>query len=88
MKNLFKLLLLCIVLSLAFASFASCGSTPVESLVLSNTSLTLDVGEVKAVNCTVLPEDASDKTVTWTSSNSSVATVNNVGVISAIGSGS
>ena len=88
MKNLFKLLLLCIVLSLAFASFASCGSIPVESLVLSNTSLTLDVGEVKAVNCTVLPEDASDKTVTWTSSNSSVATVNNVGVISAIGSGS
>ena len=34
-----------------------------------------------------MPEDADDKTVTWTSSNEEVATVEN-GLITAIGAGS
>ncbi len=66
---------------------ASC-DVPAESLVLSHTELAINVGNSGAVTCTVLPEDASDKTVTWTSSDNAVATVNNVGVITAVGAGS
>lgn len=88
MKKTIKLLSLLLLLSTTIACLAACGDVAAESLVLSNTMLTLDVGEVKVVSYTVLPEDASNNTVEWSSSNPSVATVNNVGIITGIGAGS
>ena len=55
------------------------------SVQLSKTSATLSVGESLTVTATVLPNDAN-QAVTWTSSNSSVATVNN-GTVKAVGQG-
>lgn len=62
-------------------------STPVESITLSNTSAELQVGESITLSATVLPEDATDKTVTWTSSNSEIASVDNDGLVTAIAAG-
>ena len=51
-------------------------------LTLSQTSLTLKVKHTGTLSATVAPENATNKTITWTSSNSSVATVIN-GVVTA-----
>lgn len=59
---------------------------PVESVVLDQTALLLMVGESATLIATVLPENADDKTVTWTSNNPGVATVDH-GVVTAVKSG-
>ncbi len=59
---------------------------PVEGIYVDISAVELLVGSSVEVNATVLPEDATDKTLIWTTSNSSVAIVEN-GTISAVGSG-
>lgn len=58
---------------------ASCTVTvkkvPVTNVYLDNTSLVLVAGENAQLNATVFPNNATDKSVTWTSSNTSVASV-------------
>ena len=58
----------------------------VESVTLSKTSATLLVGETTTVTATILPANATNKTVSWRSYNTSIATVEN-GVIKAVGTG-
>ena len=58
----------------------------VTSVALNKTSLTLEIGASETLMATVLPSNATDKSVTWTSSAQSAATVAN-GKITAIGSG-
>ena len=61
-------------------------SVDVESFTLDKTSLELTVGETEQLTATVKPDDATDKNVTWTSSDESVAKVDN-GKVTAIKSG-
>ena len=49
----------------------------VESITLDKTSASLKAGQSITLTASVNPSDATDKTVTWTSSNPSVATVEN-----------
>lgn len=60
---------------------------PVEDIVLSESKIELKEEETKNISCTVYPEKATDKTVIWTSSDNSVATVNSYGMITAVGKG-
>lgn len=57
---------------------------PVESVTLDKTSLALDVynNATATLTATVTPDNATDKTVTWTTSDANVATVEN-GVVTA-----
>ena len=57
-----------------------------ESVILDKTSLELAVGEAAQLTATVKPDDATDKTVTWSSSDESVAKVEN-GKVTAVKSG-
>ena len=50
---------------------------PVSNVTLSQTTLSLDVGKTATLKATVTPDNATDKTVTWSSSAPSVATVEN-----------
>ena len=60
---------------------------PVESVTLNKTSLNLEVGDIsEKLVATVLPENATNKAVSWTSSNSAVATVSD-GVVTAVSAG-
>ena len=58
----------------------------VTGVSLNKTALTLTVGGNETITATVAPSDATNKTVTWSSSNSSVAKVEN-GKITAVASG-
>ena len=60
----------------------------VTSVSLNKTTLALKKGESETLVATVLPEDATDKTVTWTSSDTSVARVDQTGKVTATGGGS
>ena len=58
----------------------------VSSVSLSKTSVTLTEGDKETLTATVLPDNATDKTVEWSTSNSSVATVSS-GTVTAIKAG-
>ena len=59
---------------------------PVTSMWLDKSELELTEGDEAVLTATVMPENATDKTVTWTSSNTSVATVTN-GKVNAVKAG-
>ncbi|MBQ7171032.1 MAG: Ig-like domain-containing protein [Clostridia bacterium] len=50
---------------------------PVSSVSLNESNITLTAGETATLSCSVLPENATDQTVSWASSNTAVATVEN-----------
>lgn len=59
---------------------------PVQSVGLNKTELALEVGKTGTLEAIVEPSDATNKNVTWSSSNSEVATVDN-GVVTAVSAG-
>ena len=62
------------------------GTEKVTGVYLNYESLTMFKGKSAALKATVMPEDAANKNVTWKSSDTTVATVNN-GLVSAVGEG-
>lgn len=60
---------------------------PVSSVTLNRTTAELLIGEAVQLSASVSPADATQKTISWTSSNSSVATVSGTGMVSAIAEG-
>lgn len=59
----------------------------VASVSLNRESISMIKGETFKLTETVYPDTAADKTVVWTSSNPSVATVDNSGLVTAISAG-
>lgn len=57
------------------------------SVTISPSTVTIGAGETEQLTETVLPDNASDKSVTWSSNNTSVATVSSTGLITAITAG-
>ena len=62
----------------------SAGTLPVESVTLDKTTATIEVDEALQLKATVLPMEAANKNVGWTSSNTSVATVSAEGVVTGL----
>jgi len=71
---------------------ASCEVT-VKTKIIEVESITLDssasilVGGTKTLSVTVLPENATDKTITWTTSDETIATVSDDGLITGVKEG-
>ena len=59
----------------------------VISIILSCAELSMAPGEENQLAATILPEDATDKTVSWTTDNAAVATVSENGLVTAVGQG-
>ena len=59
----------------------------VTGVSLDRTTLTLPKGVGQNLTATVTPSDAADKTVTWSSSNTSVATVSSSGFVKGVNPG-
>lgn len=83
----------CTITASAGGKSASCSvsvapaTIAVTSVTLSSSSLSLKVGETQTLTATVLPENATEKTVSWTSSAPSVATVSSSGLVTAVATG-
>lgn len=63
------------------------GSVAVESVTLDESAITLTEEETQTLTAIVWPADATDKNVTWESDDEDVATVSNIGVVTAVGAG-
>lgn len=59
----------------------------IESITLDSNEGVLTVGNTHTIKATVFPEDATDKAVTWESSDESIATVDAEGNVTAKGTG-
>jgi len=59
----------------------------VTSVTLNKTTLSLDIGATETLVPTISPANASIKTVSWSSSNTTVATVNGSGLVTAVAPG-
>ena len=57
--------------------------TPVEQVLIDEVEIYMEEGDIRTLRATVLPETADNKSVTWSSSNESIATVNGSGVVTA-----
>ena len=60
---------------------------PVESVALDKETLEMVEGDEASIAATVAPEEATDKTVKWTSSDETVATVDAEGKVTAVKAG-
>jgi len=63
------------------------GRVAVTGVSLNKGSLSLEVGETATLKATVKPDNATDKSVTWSSSNKKVATVDKSGKVTAVAEG-
>lgn len=59
----------------------------VTGVSVSPTTLSLEVGATQQLTATVLPEDATNQNVTWSSNKESVATVAAAGTVTAVAAG-
>jgi len=60
---------------------------PVTSVTVAPSAASLAVGATTALTATVAPTDATNQAVTWSSSDETVATVDQTGVVTAVGPG-
>jgi uncharacterized protein YjdB len=60
---------------------------PVTAVAIDPTTLSLDAGATQAMNAVITPTNCSNKSVTWSSSNPAIATVNSNGTLSAVAPG-
>ena len=78
------------VTAMAGGQKANCTVTvtnPVTAISLDQTLLSLDAGEWVTLTATVTPDDADDKTVSWSSTDASIATVDNNGKVTGADAG-
>lgn len=69
---------------------ASCTVTvtvPVTGVSLDKSALVINKGNTGSLTATITPADATDKAVTWNSSNTSIATVDSFGHVTAVSYG-
>ncbi|HMG94497.1 MAG TPA: Ig-like domain-containing protein [Chryseolinea sp.] len=60
---------------------------PVTGVTINPTTLSLNTGATQAMNAIITPANATNKNVTWSSSNPAVAIVNNNGTLTAVAPG-
>ena len=60
---------------------------PVTGISLNQTTLAIEVGKTETLIATIEPENATNKNIIWNSSDESIATVSEEGVVTAISEG-
>ena len=63
-------------------------TVPVISVSISPTSTTVNTGSTRQLTATIVPSNATNKAVTWSSANTALATVNSSGLVTGISAGS
>lgn len=89
-RNTVRIVILSLVLLtfLCACAAALADGVPVKSLkILTKANTAIKAGETLAVEYAITPEDATDKSLTWQSSDETVATVDANGVVTALSAG-
>lgn len=73
---------------LKFGQGSSAPVVMVSQITVSPSSVSGIPGESRQLSCSIYPSNATNKRIMWSSSNSSVATVDNNGLIQMVGTGS
>ncbi|WP_056928778.1 leucine-rich repeat protein [Candidatus Symbiothrix dinenymphae] len=60
---------------------------PVTDVTLNKATASLSIGDTEPLTATIAPTDATNKNVTWNSSDMNVATVDNTGLVTAVAAG-
>ena len=68
-------------------SFNVTVNAPVTGISLDKETISITEGETETLTATIKPSYATDKTITWTSDNDEVATVDDGGVVTAVKAG-
>ncbi len=72
-----------------FAVYGTPGTTvAVTGVTVSPTTASIAAGATTTLTATVAPSNATNKNVTWTSSNTAIATVSTAGVVTGVAAGS
>ena len=90
MNKLEKIAIITLAILFSVFLFVSCKDDPavlVTGVKLDKDSMTLAIGNEKTLVATVTPEDATNKKVTWKSSDSTIATVDENGKVTGIAAG-
>ena len=87
MKQKLLLISLVLLLTTIFAGCKKDNTVDLAGITLSKTSVTLKPAMADSLTVTFFPENATNKNLIWTSSNSAVATIDNKGKINAISVG-
>ncbi len=73
--------------SMYYNIYLTVNAIPVESITVSGGSSTLTVDDQLQLTATILPSNATNNSVVWTSSNEEAATVDENGLVTAIAAG-
>ena len=79
-----------VVFILLMFTVLACNKEHVTGVILNKTDITIHVGETETLIVTVLPENATNKTLKWTNSDTDIVTLdsnNNVSAIKVTGKG-
>lgn len=87
LKQILPLMLLPVLSMFSACSDDDSTVTSLQSLSLNKQSLTLSVGGSETLSCTFSPADAADNSVKWTTSDGSVATVSDNGLVTGVAEG-
>jgi len=60
---------------------------PIDSISITPSALSLAPGESGTLTANILPSNATDTTFAWTSSNETIATIDQLGIVTAITAG-
>ncbi|OJU51620.1 MAG: hypothetical protein BGN96_07850 [Bacteroidales bacterium 45-6] len=88
MKTKFLLTIIAVATAFIFAGCEKNNDVALAGITLSKTSVTLKPETTETLTCTFFPENATNKAVTWSSSDPNIASVDNNGVITAKSVGS
>ncbi len=75
------MLAVCLLVVLILPSFSASAAGPVTSITLDQTSIHLYTTQQIQLHATVLPSDATNTGVVWSSADTSIATVNSNGTV-------
>ena len=89
MENMLSAIKYFMAVTAVFAYVVSCTEHTVEvtSVELNQTELELEPGQTALLEADVVPDNATDKSVSWRSANDAVATVDQSGLVTAVSEG-
>ena len=80
---------LSIIIAFLSVLFVACSQKEIEvqSIAISQPSAEMEIGETLSLKATVSPSNASYDGITWTSTNPKVASVSDMGLVTALSEG-